>query len=109
MARKKNRAELNNLLEKVVTKISTDFDIDEILLYGSYAKGKAHEWSDVDVAVISPELNLKYPITALPSEKYYQETFIDPGFIREIKNTGKQIYTKEKGADFSCLDELGLD
>lgn len=27
-----------------------------IYLFGSYAKGKAHEWSDIDVAVISDKM-----------------------------------------------------
>jgi hypothetical protein len=35
---------------------------------------------------------------------YYQEEFIDPGFIQEIKRTGKVIYSKQKGLDLSFLD-----
>ncbi len=29
--------------------------IDALYLYGSYAKGKQHPWSDIDVAIISPD------------------------------------------------------
>lgn len=28
----------------------------DVMMFGSYAKGKAHEWSDIDVAVIVPKL-----------------------------------------------------
>jgi len=31
------------------------FPFQSIYLYGSYARGNAHEWSDIDVAVISPK------------------------------------------------------
>jgi hypothetical protein len=72
--------------------------------------------------VVSPELNKKsiygnsreitkktklyeadLQLTAFPSDVFYNETFIDPGFIQEIKRTGKRIYTKEGGLDLSCL------
>ncbi len=29
--------------------------IDKVIIFGSYAKGKPHKWSDVDVCVISPK------------------------------------------------------
>ncbi|PIR47071.1 MAG: nucleotidyltransferase [Candidatus Vogelbacteria bacterium CG10_big_fil_rev_8_21_14_0_10_45_14] len=35
---------------------SAHFPFDAIYLYGSYAKGQGREWSDIDVAVISPVL-----------------------------------------------------
>jgi predicted nucleotidyltransferase len=125
MARKKTKIELENLLEQLCRKIKDHFELDEMLLYGSYAKGLAHELSDVDVTVISPSLKHKsilgnvmdisrkikfydpdLQLTAFSPDAFYNETFIDPGFIREIKRTGKQIYTKAKGLDFSSLANL---
>lgn len=32
------------------------YPFSAVYLYGSYAKGKAHKWSDIDVAVISGKL-----------------------------------------------------
>lgn len=29
--------------------------VTKVILYGSYAKGKANKWSDIDLCVISPE------------------------------------------------------
>ena len=123
MAGKKTEIELGELLSIAIGKIVDNFTVDEILVFGSYAKGTANDWSDIDIAVISPDLRMDKPIcdnvltitkkiklfdpdiqfVAFPSEKYYNETFIDPGFIREIKNTGKQVYTKSKGLDLSLL------
>ena len=93
---KKNKLELENLLTELCNRIKDHYELDEILLFGSYAKGTANEWSDVDVAVISPSLNkrsvlgnvldisnkIKFydsdlQLTAFPSQNFYQESF-DP-------------------------------
>lgn len=34
--------------------------VDKMLLFGSHAKGNSHEWSDIDVAVISPDFGRNY-------------------------------------------------
>lgn len=92
------------------------------LLKLTYAKGTANEWSDVDVAVISPSLNkrsvlgnvldisnkIKFydsdlQLTAFPSQNFYQESFDPQSFIGEIKRTSKKIYNKKTGLDFSQL------
>ena len=106
----------------MILQITNNFEIDEALLYGSYAKGTARYESDVDLAIISPEFPMKsiygnnrylktkielyepdLQLTSFSSSAFYDETFIDPGFIREIKRTGKSIYKKDKGLDLSCL------
>lgn len=113
---------LENLVKKVIDSIDPEFNIEEIFLYGSYAKGNAHEWSDVDIALISPDLTGKsifsnvrtikektklyepdLQLTAFPSKTFHDETFVDPSFIQEIKKTGKKVYTKKYGIDFSAI------
>lgn len=32
-----------------------DLPIDKVILFGSYAKGKAHQWSDIDLCIVSPK------------------------------------------------------
>ena len=61
MAGKKTRDELIDILNLVVDKVTSNLNIDEILLYGSYAKGKENDDSDIDIAVISPDLETKNP------------------------------------------------
>lgn len=94
--------------------MTKNFKVDEIVLFGSYAKGTENDLSDVDIAVISPELvegqtmfknvltisrgaGLCEPylqLLAFPSKTYYNEdSHIDPDFIREIKRTGKVLYS----------------
>ncbi|MFM7458035.1 MAG: nucleotidyltransferase domain-containing protein [bacterium] len=122
MVRKKNKLELENLLTELCNRIKDHYELDEILLFGSYAKGTANEWSDVDVAIISPSLNkrsvlgnvldisnkIKFydsdlQLTAFPSQNFYQESFDPQSFIGEIKRTSKKIYNKKTGLDFSQL------
>ncbi len=35
-------------------RIASKFDPDKIILFGSYAYGRPHEWSDVDLLVVMP-------------------------------------------------------
>jgi len=44
-------------LKKYKFLISDHFDIDKMVLFGSYAKGKQREDSDIDVAVIVNSIN----------------------------------------------------
>ena len=112
MVGKKTKIELQELIDKVVSMITKDFAVDEIILFGSYAKGTANNLSDVDIAVVSPDLDEAKPIVlnslkikqkvklfepylqmmAFPSSVFYSEKFIDPAFIQEIKKTGKKVY-----------------
>ncbi len=103
------------LIDRVIKSVTDNFNVDEIILFGSYAKGMATEDSDVDIAVLSPDLNAEASIFsnvraiktkskllepylqlfAFNSKAFYEESFVDAGFVREIKNTGKQIYLRK--------------
>lgn len=112
MAGKKTEAELKELTDKVVNAVTKHFAVDEIILFGSYAKGSANDNSDVDIAVVSPELKedqslfknslelskksgLFEPylqLLAFPSSTFYnQNSHVDPDFIQEIKDTGRNL------------------
>jgi len=81
-------------------------NLRKVILYGSFAKGTQHEWSDIDVALVADDftgvgildtprfsrINLQTPYMRIEprtySTDYFQES--DP-FIEEIKNTGIEI------------------
>ena len=80
-------------------------NLRKVILYGSFAKGTQHEWSDIDVALIADEfeglptdhyyfsrIGIKKPYIRIESNTYptayFQEG--DP-FIEEIKSTGIEI------------------
>jgi predicted nucleotidyltransferase len=77
-----------------------------VILYGSYAKGTQHEWSDIDVALVAdeftgfafndydlfPYVGIKKPYIRIEAKTYPTDYFNegDP-FIEEITKTGIQI------------------
>jgi hypothetical protein len=77
-------------------------NLRNVILYGSFAKGTQHEWSDIDVALVADEfkclptdvnyfssIGIKKPYIRIEPNTYSTEYFIsgDP-FIEEIKKTG---------------------
>lgn len=114
MADEKTKVNLDAKLKYYIDSITKVIKVDQIVLFGSFAKGNAHEYSDIDIAVVSPELdprrsrfsnirkikektNLIDPglqLFAFPSETFEKEQGFDEHFIREIKKTGKVIYQK---------------
>jgi len=80
-------------------------NLRRVILYGSFAKGTQHEWSDIDVALVADEFEglptdhnyfsrigikktyVRIEPNTFPTD-YFQEG--DP-FIDEIKNTGIEI------------------
>ena len=119
MAGKKTKLELNEFLNRIVIEITSKLDIDEILLFGSYAKGEENDCSDIDIAVISSEFDPKksmylnamkvyektdliepyLQLVPLSSDSFYNETFTDKGFVRSIKETGISIYSKRTSSN----------
>ena len=45
-------------VKKYIKEISKHYSIQEVYLFGSYAKGTNHEDSDIDVAVVVPRSSI---------------------------------------------------
>ena len=46
--------EIKNIIDKYFQVLKTHhIPINEAVLFGSYATGKYHEWSDIDIALVS--------------------------------------------------------
>ena len=77
--------------------------LNTVIMYGSFAKGTQHEWSDIDVALVSDKftgvgfvdiglfasINIKKPYVRIETKTYPTDYFreSDP-FIEEIKKDG---------------------
>ncbi|MBI5195398.1 MAG: nucleotidyltransferase domain-containing protein [Nitrospirae bacterium] len=106
----KKRQEIKNIIGRYITKLQQlGIDVSQVILYGSYAKGKPKEYSDIDLAVVSPtfqkldiferqlvlsKAHHKFgepiePIGLTP--KQYREK---RGFAREILETGIVVYSR---------------
>jgi predicted nucleotidyltransferase len=84
-------------------------EVSQIILYGSYAKGKPKEYSDIDIAVVSPtfkKLDIFKRQEVLSMAHHGFDEPIEPigltpdqikekkGFVREILVTGVVLYKK---------------
>ncbi len=84
-------------------------EVSQIILYGSYAKGKPKEYSDIDIAVISPtfeKLDIFKRQEILSIAHHGFDEPIEPigltpdqikekkGLVREILDTGVVLFKK---------------
>jgi len=100
-------AKVNALAIRLARKFLTTLQeqgikIESAYIFGSYAKGKEHKWSDIDIAVISSDfsddrceesvrlMKLSYKIDSrIEPVPFRPETFIDEDPLAwEIKKTG---------------------
>lgn len=84
--------------------VKRHFDVDKVILYGSYSRDAAHKDSDIDVAVVLKHVDDDFLATAAKLFHLRREidTRIEPvllevsndrsGFLEEILKTGEIIY-----------------
>jgi predicted nucleotidyltransferase len=97
--------EIEHSVKRFLAALRLRMKIDIAYLYGSQAKGKATEWSDIDVAVVSPDFSADFfeerlALMRLASQiddriepwPFTPETFVsnDP-LVNEIKRTGVRV------------------
>src|SRR5438477_10490932 len=94
-------------IKRFAKKIAEKFDPDTIVLFGSFAYGKPHRWSDVDILVVMPcrnEIDQSIRI-GLAFEPYFPLDLIvrkpktlkwrleeGDSFLREVMGQGKVLY-----------------
>jgi predicted nucleotidyltransferase len=99
-------------IRRYARQIAERFHPDKIILFGSYAYGQPHEWSDVDILVVMPAYNqinqairiintLDAPFSLDLIErtpKRLQRDWEDGDwFLREVLAKGKVLYEKTDG------------
>ncbi|MSQ27703.1 MAG: nucleotidyltransferase domain-containing protein [Dehalococcoidia bacterium] len=99
-----------------VEQLRKRIDLDAVILFGSYASGTPGEWSDIDLAVISPdfeglpiwcrqEIIGKLSVHRFPNLSpigYPSSEYYDPGphsFLREIIRTGRVVWQADPASD----------
>jgi uncharacterized protein len=99
----------NTVIERVkkyADLVCVYFPVKKVILYGSYAKGSAREYSDIDVAVIVEKIDgdlwesksklfsLTHDIDVSIEPVLFEANANDPsGFLEEIQRTGEIIYS----------------
>lgn len=102
-------AEENDDIKKIVQhfleEVRKKYSIVGAYLYGSFAKGTSNKWSDIDVAIISPDftgdlfeerLNLMKLAASIDDRieaKPFKKDFFDPNdpLVDEIQKSGIQL------------------
>ena len=58
----KTTTHTEEIIRRAVTLLRRKVRVSRVILFGSHARGRADEWSDVDLAVISPDFTqMPYP------------------------------------------------
>jgi predicted nucleotidyltransferase len=109
----KSEAELKEIVERYLNLISQEITIEKVILFGSYALGKAGEYSDIDLAVVSKDFEGKRRIDNMKflfSKARHVDTSLEPlaftpgelenpdkrTFPAQILKTGKVVYENKK-------------
>ena len=106
--------DLDRVIAEFVTLVGRAVTVEAIVLYGSYVNGSPDEWSDIDIAVISPDFE-GVPLwerqriishatidrdPSLAPIGYPSSEYHNPGshsFLREIIRTGRVVYEAPRG------------
>ena len=102
-----SKIEAKKIVKEYADKLrEKNYPFSAVYLFGSYAKGKSHKWSDIDVAVVSDKLkrnrdkneNLLWHIrrdvdSMIEPHTFTVEDFEDDSdpMVSEIKKTGIKI------------------
>ncbi len=104
--------DFKSLAIEIAKRLEPQVHLQKVVLFGSYARGNAHEWSDIDFALISNDfknMNHSHLIAFLVSKLKDIDSRIEVltysldeyeiashlTFLGEIKRTGQVIYEAE--------------
>lgn len=101
MANRINK-EIEEKIKKYINEVKKRYSVDKVIVFGSYAKGNITNSSDIDLAIVSPDIKDRYDDMAkLMGLTWGIDTRIEPHpiktedfnanedyFIREIQKTG---------------------
>lgn len=100
-----SQSDINNIVSKFISLVSDEFPLKTAYLFGSYAKGNAKEYSDVDLAIVSDNFEGSRFFDKKKLNKYILKTSIDleihpfrtedftedNPFVKEILHTGLKL------------------
>lgn len=61
----KTETELRKSINRFISRLKRKIRISYVILFGSYARGTPHPYSDIDIAVISPNFDRMKEIEAM--------------------------------------------
>lgn len=105
----KTRNKINKIALQAVDYLKSYFNVKKVILFGSQLTGKADKFSDIDLAVISPDFKRKSPeelVTILSKISLFCDNAVEihpyslddlkearpSNFLGQILKLGKVIY-----------------
>lgn len=99
------KTELEEIVRKYIVQVKQFKQVYRAYIYGSYAKGNANKWSDIDVAIVSPDfsqdifeervflmkLALHFDDRIEPSPFRPEDFNLDNPLVNEISTSGIEI------------------
>lgn len=97
---------IQNIIEDYIIKLSKQIVIDKAIIFGSYAKGNACKYSDIDLAIFSNYFQnidrvdgiyflllnaVDYEIDLEPQPFTMEEYYQPVGIVKEIIRTGIEV------------------
>lgn len=55
----KTRGQVESIIKAYIKEVRKVYRVEKVILFGSYANGMASEFSDIDVAIVSPDFHGK--------------------------------------------------
>lgn len=92
----RTRAEVVDLAKRYEELVSKAFKVDSMYLFGSYAYGKPGKYSDVDIAIVSPDFE-NIPEVAVLKILFKMARHIDP-IIEPVALTQEEIEKPQLGS-----------
>ncbi len=116
--------QVRKIINEFVQALEPDIKVERVILYGSYARGKAEDWSDIDVAIVSPtfaKMSQVKVIEEVSRRTIHCDSRLSPFaytpsqfdnappylFASEIRRTGKVIYDARKRKKRSAKRKVG--
>lgn len=106
MAKRKNKRKIiprEIIIEKIIeaiTELKKQIPVDCAYLFGSYVKGNPKPYSDVDIAVVSPEFGKNYVKETIFLMEMFHETglIVEPHVFsrEELENTEKNSFLQRE-------------
>ena len=109
MAKRKIDTSIMQCAQNYAEEVKKHYDVKEIILFGSYAKGLQHEGSDIDIAIVTNdirnrfddeldlmrlrrEIDVRIEPHAIRTEEFLKR---ETSLINEVINTGIKIYSAQ--------------
>ena len=100
-----------SIIQDIVQRITKEFDPEKIVLFGSQARGKTREWSDIDILIVmdyegtsaskAADISLKAKPSGIPvdfivrsSKEITERLEMGDFFIRNIMDKGRVLYER---------------